>query len=1585
MSSLLPPGLTSLGRAEPAMGGTISIVRGAEGDGEFLLWGPEGSSSGAGYLHRVDAQLRFEFDSTAIVRPLRRIDGPRCSWLLYEGFEGGSLQAGAPWSLDSFWEIGAALLRSLAECHAAGGVHGMLEPACLYWSMERRQAALLGVVRATDRGRIQGQCLNDYSAPEIVRDGPEACSLAADIYSMGAIFYQLLSGRPPVKPGSHPLDFTVMTHDPLPLGTAQAPAALGNLVMCMLAKEMRERPSAQEALERLVSIHRGLDQNASALALRTVPMVGRDHELGLLRGWLAQAWEGESSMVLLTGEAGSGKSFLIDALLSGKRVPPGLFGKVKCDQFRRGSPGSTIRTALSQVVSALLADTDEIFSKVQCRLDALDQGSRAVLVSEVPDLSRLIGLASKPGDLGASAHRNRFTLAFRQLLDALCDRRQPLCLIFDDLQWCDDATLELLLNLITGGLPAHCLLLVAFRQSESDQEFARRLLEDFSHLRSVRRLELRPLDDANVAALCHHGMPNCTNAPALAEAISHRALGNPLHCLALLQHYVANGTLRSAGSDVQFVGEGASTSVPSETVLQLLISRIGRLDSATQDVLGAAGCLGQSFSLPFLALGLGTTTTQVSGPLRDAVREGLLTVNAKDDYSFCHDRVQQAALSNKSQEFLRDVKLRVGLHYRKTADQSRECLFGCVEYLVPVRDMLPDVERQPMARLCWKAAREAKASTAYRAAIDLAQIFVDEGAPSPQARFEANLFIAECTYLAGDSSRADQLFEKSAGLAKDNDDLLGLLRTRIVLYQHEHRYEEATRMGLSGLSLLGAQLRRPWSMRAVVGFIWLLLRTRGLDVPALARHHGSEDRHNELILEFLVLLWTPSFWKSKALNILVNVALMGRTLSRGNTRSAPMAYVCFGVLKHAIQRDYAGALEYGRLAVGLLDQRTGAFISSRVRFLAISFFGGFQKAAIDVVHEYEDALKESLAAGEHMPAGHIMDGMAAARTVHGEPLPRVLEALNAHEEIARNIGAESTLELLGLVRAWAVQLANGPENDDALLRPLKHDQYLGTQVLLRMQLLYLSGEDEVMLRLARTVAMDPTMAANPLLIAGYQLFCLLASCRLKGRGGRVGRGALARLTTFRTVFPQNFASMQMLAQAELDATDRHSNAAAQRYKEALEESLVRGHELIAAICAERLAAYYEFRNEPELHAENLRVAAFTYARFGAMWKSESIRRRSPGIDWTSFSDESSRRTAKDRQIELAIEAASSIADDGNSGVLAPTLLEATAMAVGARRAFLLHRLDGGWIVASSWTFEQRAPRLVGVSLERCDFLSQSIVRYVVRTKVPTIWDQTQDTFATDPYLSEQKPRSVMCVPVTSGDQVTAVIYLENGLLSQVFSQSQTSLVAMLGRQAALAMTIAENHRLQLEAVQARVKPHFLYNALSVIAELTVSAPERAESAVLQLSRLYRYLLNSSVTQRVTLEQELSIVRDYLALEQARFGNGLALEWQVDEGVLGLSIPALLLQPLVENCVQHGVRRKMGPGTVSIKVGVEGSSLVVRVADDGPGWYESTSGNGLGVRTVVQRLKLLFGDLAKLEIVKGEGVAYVVTLPRQGDQ
>jgi LytS/YehU family sensor histidine kinase len=287
---------------------------------------------------------------------------------------------------------------------------------------------------------------------------------------------------------------------------------------------------------------------------------------------------------------------------------------------------------------------------------------------------------------------------------------------------------------------------------------------------------------------------------------------------------------------------------------------------------------------------------------------------------------------------------------------------------------------------------------------------------------------------------------------------------------------------------------------------------------------------------------------------------------------------------------------------------------------------------------------------------------------------------------------------------------------------------------------------------------------------------------------------------------------------------------------------------------------------------------------------------------------------------------------------------------------------------------------VSVDLERSEELSQSIVRYVTRTSSVVNIDALEGRFGDDPYLLRVRPRSVLCVPLSHRGELGTLLYLENSLYSDGFSADQVRLVELLGRQAAIALANAETHRLQVESVQSRVNPHFLYNALTVVAELIATSPEQAEVVVVRLSQLYRAMVRSSANRMVTLGQELDLVRDYLELERARFGDKLGVEWAVDVDLHPARVPALLLQPLVENAVNHGVRRKVGNGKVRISASKEGSSLLISVRDDGPGWHESTGGNGFGLRSVKQRLQLLYGAGAELRIDTAAGVCVEIQLP-----
>jgi len=191
---------------------------------------------------------------------------------------------------------------------------------------------------------------------------------------------------------------------------------------------------------------------------------------------------------------------------------------------------------------------------------------------------------------------------------------------------------------------------------------------------------------------------------------------------------------------------------------------------------------------------------------------------------------------------------------------------------------------------------------------------------------------------------------------------------------------------------------------------------------------------------------------------------------------------------------------------------------------------------------------------------------------------------------------------------------------------------------------------------------------------------------------------------------------------------------------------------------------------------------------------------------------------------------------------------------------------------------------------------------------------------------------------------------------------------------------AELAQAELRALRAQMNPHFLFNALNTIAALVRDDPDGAEDTTTRLAELFRYTLRASERERAPLGDELAFVRDYLAIEHRRFGARLTVREDVAPGLSGLAVPTLLLQPLVENAVRHGVAPRAEGGTVTLAARRDGETLVIEVGDDGPGFASepSPSGNGFGLHSVRERLRAL-GPPHALDIESGHGHGTTVRL------
>lgn len=176
---------------------------------------------------------------------------------------------------------------------------------------------------------------------------------------------------------------------------------------------------------------------------------------------------------------------------------------------------------------------------------------------------------------------------------------------------------------------------------------------------------------------------------------------------------------------------------------------------------------------------------------------------------------------------------------------------------------------------------------------------------------------------------------------------------------------------------------------------------------------------------------------------------------------------------------------------------------------------------------------------------------------------------------------------------------------------------------------------------------------------------------------------------------------------------------------------------------------------------------------------------------------------------------------------------------------------------------------------------------------------------------------------------------------------------------------AQATRAQLQVLRHRLEPHFLFNALNALSALIRTEPRQAEAMVDDLGELFRRVLVRPDAERVPLSEELALVRSYLDVEAYRFGDALRVSLEVGGDAEGLLVPPLLLQPLVENAIRHGVAPRGGEGWVGLLARRHGTQLRVEVQDDGPG-TGGAPGHGLGLASVRERLATLYGEAARLE-------------------
>jgi GAF domain-containing protein len=627
-------------------------------------------------------------------------------------------------------------------------------------------------------------------------------------------------------------------------------------------------------------------------------------------------------------------------------------------------------------------------------------------------------------------------------------------------------------------------------------------------------------------------------------------------------------------------------------------------------------------------------------------------------------------------------------------------------------------------------------------------------------------------------------------------------------------------------------------------------------------------------------------------------------------------------------------------------------------------------------------------AGDMVYAGYCNDVSAYLLMALGFPVKRVLLEAAELESFARTAGHRATLGNVAVLRRWAELLRSQGRDglsQDLSVAALATDKIdKGFAYLCEWQLALVFRDAELGAKIAQEIRGNPILDPGSYFQAEFFVYQALtaamaypnASAKQRRKLQRLLRTSAAKLEKLSRTSPANFGHQHALVMAELERSRGRHHRADLEYERAIGGAQSGGFLQYEALANERAGELCLLLGRPRAATAYLVGALHAYQRWGALAKVEDMRRQHGAAIASGVRDPEQETELSGSDFLAFMRAARSMSGE----IRLPQLLSALAKILSnisnAERGLVLFPKDREFVVAARWPAAAAALEGGGA-----DF-PVAIAHFAVRTErmVRLPDPDFEFLFRTDPYLAERRPQSALCLPLIHQGKLLALLYLESGTDRDAFVAGRVQLLELLASQAAISIASARFHALQLEAEQAKINPHFLFNALSSIAELSITHGARAEEAIVKLANLYRYILTQSGDRLVGLEQELEIVRSYLALEQMRLGNKLEFSVTSEGDTQAVQLPGLLIQPLAENSVKHGVVPKVGPGRVDIRVVVRGEQCSIVVEDDGTGAKSPTSGTGFGLRSVQERLALVYGSEFSFAISSNRGYRVEIEIP-----
>jgi len=886
-------------------------------------------------------------------------------------------RGGRPLAIERCFDVAIRLAQILGQLHEHDVVHKDVVPRNVLIAPTTGELRLIdfGIASELSRERpavtlserLEGSL--PYVSPEQTGRMNRDVDYRSDYYSLGCTLFELLTGRLPFA-AETALEW-VHQHISQPAPSARAlraevPEQLSRIVAKLMSKSVEDRYQSTFGL--IADLER-CRASSAPFALGEVDvsrkfhipqdLYGRERELEQLRGMFDDVAHGVPRVCLVSGDAGVGKSALVNELsksIVGKR---GYLIQGKFDQFLQSSAYRAFALAFRGLLQQLLAESEQRLDRWRLALRAALGPNARLITDLVPELELILGAQPGVPELPPTEAHHRFQLVLVSFIKVFVSEEHPLVVFMDDLHWSDVPTLNLIQRLATARELGHLFIIGAYRSEEVVAGHPLRLaINEIGKTREIIDLSVAPLDRDAVVRLTADTL-HCPPARArpLGELIHDKTRGNAFFVSKLLASLGEQGAIAFDPDKGQWSWDldTVRRAESGDNVVDFMIAGLRRLSDDTQRVLELAACIGNTFDLETLAVISQRSMADTGAALDEALQRNVVSpltdnymlVGFNATYKFQHDRVQQAAYALIDGDRRQAVHLSVGrlIQAHSTPEELEARVLDVVGHLNAGRALIDDLaQRRELAALNLRAGLAAQRSSAYESALGFLRIGrellpADAWASDYALTLALGTAYQQCAYLTGDYDEASAWTEIMLARARTPLEKAEILSARTRQYATIGKMRESIRAAIAGLSLLGVGFTEQPGPEAVAEEIAAVERNlAGREIAELIHAPALTEPSERVAMRLLMEIFPAAFLSGSGdLFPYLVLKSVNISLRHGTGPESAFSYAAYAMLLCGALNDPALGLAYGKLAVAMNEQLDDIALKSRVIYVYTMF------------------------------------------------------------------------------------------------------------------------------------------------------------------------------------------------------------------------------------------------------------------------------------------------------------------------------------------------------------------------------------------------------------------------------------------------------------------------------------------------------------------------------------------------------------------------------------------------------------------------------------------------------------------------